>query len=351
MNPPIRRSLLLPLALALSGCATTEYYAQAICGQWEIWSRSRPIAEVMADAALDPAVRAKLEEALAARRYASEFLSLPDNGSYAAYADLKRPYVVWNVFAAPPLSLEPRRSCFPVAGCVIYRGYFAERDAESHAAGLGAAGDDVYVAGVAAYSTLGWFDDPVLNTVLHYDNADLAGLIFHELAHQVVYVRDDSRFNESFATVVEEEGVRRYLAATVGEAALARYRERQRFEEEFLALALRYRDRLASLYEGGDSPEAKLRGKQELLAELQERLKPLAQRLPRSRLLRRWTTETLGNAHLASVAAYHDLAPAFRVLLAREGGDLPRFYRAVKKLAALPPAERDARLEAVIGNQ
>jgi predicted aminopeptidase len=347
VNTTIRRRLVLPLTLLLSGCAATEYYAQALRGQWELWSRSRPIAELLDDPALSEPVRRKLRGALDARRFASEALRLPDNDSYRTYADLERPYVVWNVFAAPALSLEPRRSCFPVAGCVIYRGYFIETHAESYAAGLRAQGDDVYVAGVPAYSTLGWFDDPVPNTILHYDDAVLAGLIFHELAHQLVYVAGDSRFNESFATAVEEEGVRRYLESRGDFDVLARYRARQKFEEEFIALVFEYRGRLETLYAGFEADEAKRLRKAELLAELQRRLAPLAERSPRSRILRRWTNEPLGNAHLASVAAYHELVPAFRALLARTGGDLPRFYTEVRRLAELPAAEREEGLKAV----
>jgi predicted aminopeptidase len=340
----IRRWLILPLALCLGGCATTQYYAQAIRGQWEVISRSRPIPELLDDAAVVEPVRAKLRTALAARRFASETLALPANASYTLYADLERPYAVWNVFAAPELSLEPRRSCFPIAGCVIYRGYFANADAEGHAAELRARGDDVYVAGVAAYSTLGWFDDPLLNTVLHYDDADLAGLIFHELAHQLVYVAGDSRFNESFATAVEEEGVRRYLEAGGDAGALERYRVRRQLEDEFIALVLGCRGELELLYRSAEDVEFKRRRKSELLAELQVGLAALAERAPRSRMLRRWAAEPLGNAHLASVAAYHDLVPAFQALLGRVGGDLPRFYSEIRRLADLPAEERDARL-------
>ncbi len=198
----------------LAGCGEIEFYWQGIAGQTEIIARARPIDEVIA-ATPDPVLKARLARAQAIRAFASRELALPDNRSYTNYADLGRPYAVWNVFAAPELSLSPRQWCFPIAGCVSYRGYFAEGDARAEAARIAAAGDDVHVGGVPAYSTLGYFDDPVLSTFVRYREVELARLIFHELAHQVVYVKDDTSFNESFATAVEEEGIARWLAAEV----------------------------------------------------------------------------------------------------------------------------------------
>ena len=193
--------------LPLSGC----YLLQAAGGQMEISAKREPIAEVIADAATPPQLRARLEYVANARDFASRELGLPDNESYRSYADLDRPYVVWNVFAAPEFSVEPRRWCFPIAGCVVYRGYFSEEAAQHYASRLRRRGDDAAVGGVAAYSTLGHFKDPVLSTMLGWSDAQLAATLFHELAHQVVYVPGDSEFNESFATVVEEAGLERWL--------------------------------------------------------------------------------------------------------------------------------------------
>ena len=201
------------LAVALAGCADLPYYWQAAGGQFELWQRSRPIAELVADQTTEADIKARLERVQAIRAFASRELGLPDNASYRTYADLGRPFVVWNLFAAPELSLTPKEWCFPVAGCVTYRGYFAEAGARALAGELEAQGLDTYVGGVPAYSTLGWFADPLPSTVIGYPDLDLARLIFHELAHQVVYVPGDTLFNESFATTVEREGVRRWAEA------------------------------------------------------------------------------------------------------------------------------------------
>jgi predicted aminopeptidase len=255
--------------------------------------------------------------------------------------------VVWNVFAAPEFSVEPRQSCFPVAGCVGYRGYYAQASAEGFGDGLRKEGFDVFVYGVAAYSTLGWFDDPVLNTFIRYPDADLARLIFHELAHQVVYVKGDTTFNESFAVAVEEEGLRRWMAANASVAEREAYAASRARRAEFVRLVLRYRERAAKLYREPLPDEAKRAGKTKLFAELDADYRDLK--------TNGWNGFAgydrffagMNNAHLASVATYEALVPAFRALLAREGGDLPRFYAAVKALAALDQPARARELAAL----
>ncbi len=197
--------------LVLSGCSNFGYYSQAIIGHLSIQVNLVPVADIIADSDTPPELKNQLEKVVEMRAYASEHLFLPSNASYSSYTDLKRPYVLWNVVAAPEFSLEPRQWCFPFAGCVQYRGYYAKEDAQVFAAELNKDGDDIYVGGVAAYSTLGWFADPMLNTILFRDDVSLAGLIFHELAHQQLYVKNDSAFNEGFAKTVELEGVRRWL--------------------------------------------------------------------------------------------------------------------------------------------
>ena len=340
----VRRAFAICTALALAGCSTTEYYAQAVMGQLEIMRLAQPIPGLIANPATPPALRARLERVQAMRDFASRELGLPDNGSYRSYADIGRPYVVWNVFVAPEFSVMARQSCFLFAGCVSYRGYFAEADAVHYAAAARAGGDDVYIGGVPAYSTLGWFNDPVLSTFIRYPDGELARLLFHELAHQELYVKDDSVFNESFAVTVEREGVRRWLAKNGTPADRREYETLQTYKREFVALVLRYRDRLAALYREPLPDVEKRTAKARIIDEMEADYSTLKTHWGGFAGFDRFFAQDVGNAHFASVATYTALVPAFEALLAQEGGDLPRFYAAVKGLAALPKAERDERL-------
>jgi predicted aminopeptidase len=334
-------------ALLLGGCGNLGYYLQSVQGQLGIWQREVPVERLLEDPALDPQLKAQVERALRIRDYASRELGLPDNRSYRSYADLARPFVVWNVFAAGEFSVEPKQWCFPFAGCVNYKGYFSEEEARRHARQLAAEGHDVYVGGVPAYSTIGWFADPLLNTFIRYPEPELARLLFHELAHQVVYVKDDTVFNESFATVVERAGVARWLADHGSAADRERFAQLQRFRADFRRLVTDARAALAKLYAGDDSIEGKRRRKAEVFDGL--RAAYAAQRMEWGGFAGydRWFAQPLGNAHLASVGIYTQLVPAFEALLAQQGGDLPRFYVAVRELAALPAEARKARLAAL----
>jgi len=343
------RALLAAACLGLlPGCANLTYYMQSVSGQLDIWRRERPIAEILRDPAASDTLKRKLETVLEIRDYASRELALPDNASYRQYADLGRPYVVWNVFAADELSVQPLQWCFFMVGCVSYRGYFAKDDAEAFAAETARLGHDVYVGPVPAYSTLGYFTDPVLNTFLHYPDYELARLLFHELSHQVVYVRDDSVFNESFAVTVEEEGIQRWLARTGDPKALAAFQRVQGIRAAFLELVRKCRDELAALYRSDLPADAKRVRKAEILAALDEEYR----RVKRDEWAGyagydQWFARKPNNAQLASVAIYSQKVPAFQELLRREGGDLPRFYRAAKELAALPKEERETKLRAL----
>ncbi len=342
-----RRLWLLVGVLALAGCGNIGYYWNSVGGQLEIWQREAPIERILADPALDPKTKAQLERALRIRDYASRELGLPDNRSYRSYADLARPFVVWNVFAAPEFSVEPKQWCFPFAGCVGYRGYFSEAEARSHAAMLKTEGYDVHVGGVPAYSTIGWFADQVLNTFVHYPEPELARLLFHELAHQVVYVKDDTVFNESFATVVEQAGVARWLAAHGSDEDRARFLQLQRFRADFRELVARTRSDLAQLYAGNASIEEKRRRKGEVFAALKNAYVAQRQDWGGFAGYDRWFAQSLGNAHLASVAIYTQQVPAFEAMLQQQGNDLGRFYAAVRELAGLPAAERKQRMAAL----
>jgi predicted aminopeptidase len=311
----------------------------------ELLRLARPIPVVQSDAAVSPTVKAKLATAVRIRDFASRELALPDNGSFRTYADLGRPYVVWNVFAAGEFSVRPKEWCFPVAGCVNYRGYFARADADAYAADLRGEGFEVHVGGVPAYSTLGWFDDPLLSTFIDFPETELARVVVHELAHQVLYVRADTEFNESFAVVVEQEGLRRWLARENDPAQRDRYQRAQRMRADFQGLVLRTRQRLEALYASALAPDEKRREKERILAELRRDYEALkAGPWEGFAGYDRWFGQEINNATLASIGLYHQLVPAFEALLDRNSRDLPRFYAEVKRLAALPKEARRERL-------
>ena len=347
----MRRNLILLLLVAvlpLAGCSTVGYYGQAVAGHVRLMAAREPIEDVIADPETPAAVRERLAVALAAREFAVTELGLPDNGSYTRYVQLDRSAVVYNVFAAPEFSLQAKTWCFPVAGCVVYRGYFAQARAERAAAQYAAQGYDTLVGGAAAYSTLGRFEDPLLSTMLYRDDARLAGLLFHELAHQRIYVQDDSAFNEAFATAVEEEGVRRWLEAAGRHAELAAWRtlgERTRAFERLLAET---RARLQAVYASGD-PEPVMRlAKAEAFAQLRRDYAALKAAWDGWDGYDRWFDAPLNNARLVPSATYRGLVPAFRILLHQAGGDLAAFYAACESLAALPQAERDFEMQRLL---
>jgi predicted aminopeptidase len=247
---------------------------------------------------------------------------------------------VWNVVAAPEFSVTPQRWCFPIAGCVAYRGYFSEKGATKFAAKLRKRGFDVYVGGVPAYSTLGKLSDPVLNTMLSYGDDDIAAIIFHELSHQVVYVAGDSEFNEAFAVTVEETGLERWLKARGHEKDLARFQTRRHRQQQYLALFTHTRTRLAALYAEKIPADAMRRRKQAIFAQLAAAIRALDKKLGGRSGYDEWIDEGLNNAHLASIATYYDCVPGFERLLALHNGNLPAFYRAVRDLTKKPRKER-----------
>ena len=322
----------------LSGCGVT-YLAQAARGQFSLMNARQPVERLLARPATTGSLRTQLEQVQRIRDFASRELGLPDNASYRSYADIKRPYVVWNVVATPEFSVAPRTWCFPVAGCVAYRGYFSEAAAKAFAATLRQRGDDVVVGGVPAYSTLGRFADPVLSTMTGYGELDLAAMIFHELAHQVAYLPGDSSFNEAFATTVEEAGLTRYAASRGTADALSTWLARRASRAQVTELFVVKRRELASLYAAGGPPETLRAKKAQQLASLAAEIRAFEQRSGRPSGYRSWIEAGLNNAHLASVATYFEQGPFFEGLLAEQGGDLPRFYREVKELVALRRAE------------
>ena len=338
--------LLVAVAILIFSSCSNElgYYSQCVQGHLGILARRQPIDKVLGDPAAAPELKEKLALVLRIRDFASREMLLPDNGSYRCYVDLKRPEVVWNVVAAPEFSLRPRQWCFPVAGCVTYRGYYSRDGAQAMLESLQGQGDDVHLYGVDAYSTLGWFDDPVLNTFVDKSEARIAGLIFHELAHQKVYVKDDSAFNEAFAEAVAQEGVARWLRHAGRPDELAGWQESLRRDEQFVGLLQEARARLEVLYADGGEAGEKRAGKTRVFHELGLAYLRLKESWDGYTGYDRWFAAPLNNARLASVGTYRSQLPAFQLLLQKEGGDLGAFYRAVTAIGELPADERHGRM-------
>lgn len=336
------------LSLLLVGCAEVHYYRQAVLGHWHLLAQRRDMQELIGDERLPADFRERLQLVQAMRDFASAELLLPENRSYRSYADLGRAYAVWNVVATPALAIDPVTWCFPVAGCVPYRGYFDEAAARHFARHLKQQGFDVHVYGVPAYSTLNWFDDPVLNTFIHYPERQLAGLIFHELAHQQLYNKDDSAFNESFAQMVEQVGVERWLRFRQQGEEVSAYRQYRSRQQQFVALVLQTRQDLEDLYRSESAEPVQLATKEQLLALFRQRYTVLKQHWGGDSHFDGWVNRPLNNSHFALVDTYHSYLPAFLALLEQSAGDLRSFYQKAAELAALLPPQRDAALQTLL---
>lgn len=343
MTPLARRALTLVALALLNGCSSLGYYSQLASGQLHVLQAREPVAKVIADPQRPAALRQQLVKAQAARTFASQHLHLPDNPSYRVYADLKRPYVVWNVFATPEFSVSPVTHCFPVAGCVAYRGYYSQGAARGEAALQRQQGKDVFVSGVEAYSTLGWFDDPILSSMLTWGDERLATLIFHELAHQRVYVRNDTEFNESFASFVEREGTRQWRDHQ-GLPPSGREGVQQR--EQFIELVLHTRKRLQALYEQPLPADQMRQRKEQEFERMRSQYRQLrAQQWAGNNRFDGWINAPMNNAKLLPFGLYDQWVPAFAALFESVGGDWPTFYLAVEQLGKLPREQRKAALE------
>lgn len=354
--------LLLVVVAAVSGCHTLGFYGQAIKGQYQIFANERTITELLADTNTPAPLKARFEFLQSVRAFAASDLKLPVDDHYQKYADLKRPYVVWNVEAAPEFSLAPKTWWYPLVGSLEYRGYFSKPGATNYAGYLRRKGYDVTVGGVEAYSTLGWFKDPVLNTFIFEPDSELAEIIFHELGHQRVFARGDTDFNEAFATSVGEEGARRWLQGKGDTNALQQYEAHLHRNTQFVHLVQATRAQLESLYGDERTENGKLRAgkrkqnvaspvlrqrKQEILSEMKQDFVRLKADWGGDTEFDGWFQRPLNNAHLNSVAAYYDLVPAFEELLARNGGDLDKFYKAAEQLSKKPRTERHEELRAL----
>jgi predicted aminopeptidase len=339
MAATIRAALAIALIAFLSGGC---YLLQSAQGHLALMSKREPIPRVIDKPSTPAALRAQLESVTAIRDFASRALGLPDNGSYRKYADIGRPYVVWNVVAAPEFSVDPKQWCFPIVGCVAYRGYFVEKRARRFAAGLHTKGFDVVVGGVAAYSTLGHFDDPILSSMVNWNDVELASIIFHELTHQMLYVPNDASFNEALATTVEEEGVRRWLQQQGREKDLAEHLLQHGRYLEVIALMTETRNHLRTLYASGLPPPLMRERKRETFEELREAYAALKAQWGGHAPFDAWFAADLNNAHLASIATYFTCVPGFERELKAAGGNLPAFYLRVRELAKLDQRQRDA---------
>lgn len=343
----VRAAFLLLLLTSLTGCARLGYYTHLAQGQWQLLQARTPIERLLADPQTDPALAEALREVLAARRFAVDTLALPDNGSYTRYADLGREAVVWNVFATPRYRLRPRETCHLLVGCLAYEGYFDRARAERRAAALADEGWDTMVAPVPAYSTLGWFDDPVLNTMMGWRRGQLIGTVFHELAHQRLFIADDTAFNEGYASFVEREGLRAWQArqgAVDPEDALLSARR-----QAFIRLVMDARRALAARYAEGGDEIALAAAKRAAFDQLRADYATL-----RDTQWDGWTgydawfAQDLNNAHLLPFGLYDQWVPAFAALFTQQGNDWPAFHAAAAALGAAPAAEREARLQQLL---
>ena len=329
------------IVLIMQGCTTISYYAQSIAGGYKVLADREPISEVLQDPEVSQTVKDKLQAVLQIREFASQEMALPDNDSYRTYVDLKRPYAVWNVFAAPEFSMEMKEWCFLFVGCVRYRGYFDEQDAQQYAGELRQQGLDVYVTGIAAYSTIGWFDDPVLNTIIERDKIRLAGLIFHELSHQVVFIKGDTAFNEGFSVAVELEGVKRWLAHQGSPELLEKYQLRKSRHKQFVDLVTSTKDRLEALYDSQQEPDAMRQQKAQVIEDMQNRYQQLKDGWDGYEGYDRWFSRPINNAQIAAVTTYRDYVPAFQNLLAKHKHDMKAFFQAVEELGELSKEQRN----------
>jgi len=332
------------LATVLSGCQTVSYYKQALRGQYQIFANRERIEKLIANTNTPPELREKFRLVMDLRRFAERELKLPVKGHYDRYADVKRRFVVWNVHAAEEFSLEPKAWWYPIVGRLKYRGFFSEKQARAYAKKLETEGLDVYVGGVEAYSTLGWFKDPLLNTFIHHDEVILSEILFHELGHQRVFVSGDTDFNEAFATALAEEGVRRWFRDKPEK--LEQFRVHEKREADFVRIVLAARDHLKNVYaRSNDSPAALRHDKLLAIEELRREHAAIKEREWNGYAgYDGWFKRPVNNAQLNTVATYHRFVPAFRAILRENGGDLEKFYKQVEALGKLPKKERHRKL-------
>lgn len=344
----IKLAILIFFGLTVSACSSFGYYMDLMSGHSELLEQQKPVIEILADKKTTPKLRQLLETSQSIRDFATKSLHLPENNSYRHYADLKRRYAIWNVVAAKEFSTKAKKWCFLFVGCLSYRGYFSKEDATSYANELKLDGYDVYVAGAKAYSTLGWFDDPLLNTMMYKSEARRAGIIFHELSHQVVYIENDSAFNEAFATTVEQEGIRRWMGKKGKDKEYQLYLLNQKRDLEFTRLLQATRENLKQLYEIKLTNLDKNRRKKLIFTDMQNKYSQLKKAWGGYTGYDFWMSQKLNNAHLLLIATYHDLVPTFKAVLKEQNYDLKNFYRVVEKYGAFDKEKRNKELQQLV---
>lgn len=343
-----KTALILFFTVLLQGCSSVGYYWEKIQGHSEIIAKQQPVQEVIDNPETSSILRERLMNTQAARNFASEVLKLPDNDSYRNYADIGRDYVVWMVVATPPYSIKAKEWCFLVVGCLSYRGYFSKKSAEEFAEQLKKQNMDVYVSGTKAYSTLGWFDDPLLNTMLYKSEAYRVGIIFHELAHQKIYIENDTASNEAFASTVELEGVKAWFSRAEKKQEYQKYFVSKQRDEDFKKILKQTRDALNTLYLSDLQADAMKKGKESIFRQLQISYKDFKTRWDNYKGYDKWMSKNLNNAHLALVATYNERIPAFRKLFKDSGNNYALFYKKAEALMMLEKQQRDAEFDKML---
>lgn len=330
---------ILLIVVSLSGCASFNYYRQSIQGQFEVLQKRQDIGNILKENNISDSLRNKLNTVLLLRNFSTEQLGLPKNNSYLSYADLQRDYVIWNIFANEEFSLEPVNWCYLIVGCLSYRGYFSQSEAQQHAAELREQGYDIYLGGVSAYSTLGWFDDPVLNTMLRWSDVRLAAVMFHELAHQQLYIKNDTEFNEAYADAVAHIGVTKWLEQKHDKSLLKEYQESQYQENQFVDLIMHYKSILNDIYQSSENEVKKRKLKKDSLQKMRNEYFELSKTWERNPY-NIWFSTEMNNAKFAAIVTYRKYVPAFLEIYEKLKNDLPRFYSLSKSLSNCKPMKR-----------
>ncbi len=336
-NMSSARKILLTLVavsmtITLSSCSTILYYQQSASGQLQLLRAQQDLTTILQSPDTSTELKQRLQIIAGIRNFASDILKLPNNNSYRSYADIGRRYIVWNIFVTPALSMEPHKSCFLLVGCLSYRGYFKKKDALAYVDDMEKKNFDVYLGGVTAYSTLGWFNDPILNGMLERSDIELARLIFHELAHQQLYIRDDTEFNEAFADAVALIGLDSWLEAHTTEQQRHKFERELIREEQFTTLVLSYRKQLTTLFQSDIADAYKLAKKKSIYRELQQEYESLRTAWGGHNEYDNWFAHKLNNAKLAAVSTYRNLVPLFLTAYKASGKDMTAFYSRMEKI-------------------